>query len=387
MRRPIEELFQVILDTSVEAVNAGRGVLMAIEKDQLVLRANHGGGLQISSAVLKRVLEERTSMLILDAAQDEALSLRQSIVAAQVRSILAVPLQTEERAIGLIYLDSQGHVRNFTSDDLNLLTVMGNIAATRIEHARLQEIEQLEKLLIHDLDQAAEIQRGLLPLGAPEAAGFDIAGYNAPCRTVGGDYFDFLRLPDGRLGLALGDVAGKGMPAALLMSSLHARVQVIFEQSSELSENLQRLNRSVTANCPRNRFITFFFAALNQETGELSYSNAGHNPPFVVHSDGSSEVLDATGMVLGITPRASYAERHCKLNPGDLLLVFSDGVTEAASPSGEEFGEARLLEVIRSHRHASAACIIDEITRELAVFTGACPPADDITLVVVRRIE
>ena len=157
--------------------------------------------MRISSAVRDRVLESRTSVLVRDTALDEALRKRHSIVAQSVRTLMAVPLQTDDKVIGLIYVDSPEFFRQFTTDDLNLLTVLANVAGIRIERERLAEVEQAERLMAAELEQAAEIQRQLLPSAAPSVPGLDLAGYTAPCRTVGGDYYDFLTLPDGRIGL------------------------------------------------------------------------------------------------------------------------------------------------------------------------------------------
>lgn len=384
---PLAELFKLIMNLSVEAVGATRGVLMTIEGDDLVVQAALGEGFRISSAVRDRVIREKTSLLVRDARLDEAFADRMSIVQQQIRSMLAVPLQTDDRVIGLIYLDSPHFIHEFSKDDLNLLTVMANIAAIRIEHTRLAEVEAAERLHAKELDQASEIQRNLLPTQVPSVAGVDLAGYNAPCRGVGGDYYDFLPYPDGRVGVLVGDVAGKGMPAALLMSSLQARVQVLFDDPKDLAALVTRLNRITTSHCPPNRFITFFIAILDPKTGELTYVNAGHNPPLVAHGDGSVEKLMGTGLILGILPMATYEQRVTKLAPGDVLLLFSDGVSEPVNPSGdEEFGEERLARVLAGLRGQTAESIIKSVNQRVDEFTAGAPPADDITLVVARRL-
>jgi serine phosphatase RsbU (regulator of sigma subunit) len=386
--RPLQELFQVILDISVDAVRAFRGVLVLRDYGKLRVHAHHGEGFRISTAVVSRVLDDRASLLIVDAAKDASLAGRESILMGQVRSILAVPLQTDERVLGLIYIDSPQGAREFTTEDLSLLTVMASIAAIRIEQARLLEVEQAEKLLAGELAQAGEIQRSLLPLSPPELAGFDLAAYNMACRTVGGDYYDFVSFPDGRLLFLVADVAGKGMSAALLMSSLHAFVQVIFEDADHLGRHFERLNRSVTRTCPRNRFITLFAATLDPASGQLCFCNAGHNPPLLLRANDEVEPLNATGTVLGFSPESRYEERCCKMSEGDLIVLFSDGVTEACGSNLEmDFGEDRLVAVLRENRHASAACIVDAVKCALADFTGGVPPADDITLVVARRVQ
>jgi GAF domain-containing protein len=277
----LAQLFEMVLDLSLKAVKASRGVVMTLEPDgALRSRSLRGEGLRISTSVRDLVMNEGKSLLVRDARLDQDFGFRASIVAQEIRSILAVPVQTDERVIGLLYLDSPHLVREFTGEDLNLVTVMANIAAIRIEHARLTEQEQARKLLDRELDRAAEIQRRLLPSAAPEIPGFDLAGYNAPCRTVGGDYYDFLSYADGRVLLLIGDVSGKGLGAALLMSNVQARVQVLFEKPDPLAEQISRLNRSIATNCPGNCFITLFAGVLDPVTGQLVYCNAGHNPPY-----------------------------------------------------------------------------------------------------------
>src|SRR5271168_4240923 len=289
--RPLEELFPLIMDLSVEAVCAGRGVLMTLEGDQLQVRAHRGDGFKISNTVRDRVLKEKASLLVRDAQLDQALREQMSIVEQKVRSMIAVPLQTNDRVIGLIYVDSPHLIREFSREDLNLLTVMANVAAIRIEHARLNEIEEAERAMAKDMQQAALIQKGLLPSKSPSIPGMDIAGKTTACRTVGGDYYDFLEFPDGRVGMLVGDVAGKGMPASLLMSSLQARVQVLFEDADDLARKITRLNKAICRNCPDNRFITFFMTVVNAATGELVYTNAGHNPPLLVRASGGFDEL------------------------------------------------------------------------------------------------
>jgi len=297
-----------------------------------------------------------------------------------------VPLQTNDRVIGLIYVDSPDMIREFSREDLGLLTVMANVAAIRIEHARLNEIELVERAMSKELDQAAHIQMGLLPSAPPKAEGMDIAGRTSPCRTVGGDYYDYLEFPDGRLGMLVGDVAGKGMPASLLMSSLQARVKVLFEEGDRLAEKITRLNKATTAHTPDNRFITFFMTVADPATGELVFTNAGHNPPLLVRAKGGFELLAGGGMILGILPMAQYEEFRINMERGDTLVLFSDGVTEAVNPSDEDFGEQRLADLVASMKGRSALEIMEAVHTEVARFTQGAPPADDITVVVARRL-
>ncbi|MBV8810117.1 MAG: PP2C family protein-serine/threonine phosphatase [Acidobacteriaceae bacterium] len=265
---------------------------------------------------------------------------------------------------------------------------MANIAAIRIEHARLTEQEQARKLLARELEQAAQIQRRLLPTGAPEIAGLDLAGYNAPCRTVGGDYYDFIPYSDGRVALFIADVSGKGLGAALLMSSLQARVQVLFEDSGRLAAKICRLNRSIAANCPDNCFITFFAAVFDPASNELTYCNAGHNAPLLLHANGEVESLGATDLPLGIKRNGIFEESSRRLERGDVLVLYSDGVTEARRPdTDQEFGEQRLIAVVQGKRNEPSVRLVEAINAELLSFTQGALAADDVTLVVARQCQ
>jgi serine phosphatase RsbU (regulator of sigma subunit) len=384
--RPLQELFPFILDLAMGAVKADRGVLMTIENGELLPRANKGEGFRISTTVRDRVLNTGISVLVRDISLDDALRERRSIVEQNIRTLMAVPLQTRDRIIGLIYVDSPSLQREFTKDDLNLLTVMANVAAIRIEQARFAEVEQARQLMARDLEQAAEIQQRYLPSVAPSVRGLDLAGHNAPCRTVGGDYFDFFPYGESRVAMVLGDVSGKGMPASLLMMGLQARVQVMIEEPQSLAEVMTRLNRITCANCPSNRFITLFFCILDGDTGELTYCNAGHNPPVIVRADGAHEELPGGGPVVGILPTIEYREYLAHLDVGDVLVIYSDGVTEAKNPAGKEFDIAGLARSVTPHRDAPAATIVAEINQAVAAFTAGAPQSDDITLIAARRI-
>ena len=382
----MSDLVPVTLSLAIQAVNAQRGVLMILENDELVVKAHKGDGFRISSAVRDRVLKEKTSVLVRDAQLDDAFKGRMSIVEQKVHTMMAAPLQTKERIIGLLYVDSPFILREFTKDDLSLLTLMANVAAFRIENARLTEIEQAERIMKRDLSQAADIQKAALPGQAPEIPGADIAGYNAACRTVGGDYYSFFQYPERKVGLALGDVSGKGMPASLLMMQLDARVQLLAQDPGNLASFMTRLNKATCANCPSNRFITFFFCIFDASNGEIAFANAGHNPPILLRANSAADLLQGGGPVLGILPVAPYSEMHAHLNRGDMLVLYSDGVTEANNPNFDEFGEERLIEILRANRTVPAMAIVDAVNNALTEFAAGAPQADDITLVVAKRL-
>lgn len=383
--QPLNELFTAILNLALSAMEARRGVILTLEDGELVVRASKGAGFKISTAVRDRVLREKCSLVISDAQLDSALKRQESIVLQQVRSIMAVPLQTGDRVIGLIYVDNGAFVRPFSNEDLELLTVMANVAAIRIEHARLVLVEQSEKLMESELAQASEIQQSLLPTEAPACEGYDLAGYNLPCRTVGGDYFDFLPYKDGRLGLVVGDVSGKGLPAALLMSSLQARVQMLIESSPDPASAITTLNRNLAQRCPVGRFITFFYGLLDPISGVLRYSNAGHNYPLVLRSDNTVEQLPGSGMIMGVFPSIQYELSEVQLNPGDTLALYSDGVTESCAPGGEEFGERGLGQFLAAHTSEPCAQLVRILAEHVRTWCRSQSLADDFTIVMLRR--
>lgn len=385
--RPLSELFQLILDLSVDAVGGSRAVLMTLEAGLLVPKANRGEGFRISKTIRDQVILDRNSLLVLDTTMDDIFKMQASIVMQRVRSFMAVPLQTNEKVIGLLYIDMPDLTREFTKEDLSLLTVMANVAAIRIEHSRLNEVEQAERMMAKELSQAGEIQRGLLPSAAPIIAGMDISGYNVPCRGVGGDYYDFFRLADGKVVIVVGDVAGKGMPAAMLMASLQARLQILVETEEAPAKIVTRLNRSISGNCPDNRFITFFLMIIDPETGELRYCNAGHNPPLLVRASGVTEKLDGGGLILGILAMAQYSEHKTTFQPGDTVVLYSDGISEA-TPIGidEEFGEDRIGISILNRPSENSAQLIEGVLQDLQDWCVGAPYVDDVTIVVTRKL-
>lgn len=384
--KPIESLFGITLDLALDAVGAKRGILMTLENGELVTRAHKGDGFRVSSAVRDKVMRERASLLVQDASNDSLLRASQTIVQQKIKSLMAVPLQTESQVIGILYVDTPNILYPFDAESLSLLTVFANIAAIRIEHARLVEVEHAERLLTHDLEQAADIQRSLFPQSPPVLPGLQLSGRSLPCRSVGGDYFDYVPMADGRIFVVVADVSGKGLAASLLMSSLQARVHALCELQTDVAKLVSRLNHSTKANTPDNKFITGFFAAIDPVTGEMEYANAGHNPPVIARQNGKVELLTAGGPVLGILPNINYVGGRTKLETGDLLVMYSDGVSEAPNAKDEEFGEEAVAQIAASCLDRSADEVLMEIARQLRAFLGECSPTDDVTMVVARKL-
>jgi serine phosphatase RsbU (regulator of sigma subunit)/pSer/pThr/pTyr-binding forkhead associated (FHA) protein len=394
VHRPLGELFDLVLELLLEAVTAERGAILLLEGGVPHIKAGrsrqNGDVLtRVSRSIARRVIEERVSLLLPNVLEDARFRSEDSILASGIRTAMCAPLwvsaagEGKDSVIGLVYVDKIQHAHAFTEDDLRVLTALANVAAAKIENVRLLE-ESLEKRRMEeDMRMAAEIQTGLLPRDAPLIQGWDLAGSNRPCRTVGGDYYDFV-VERGRLLLALGDVSGKGTGAALLMTVLRAAVRAHWTDPG-LAEAVGRINRTVCQNVPSSKYVTFFLAALDPATGRLDYVNAGHNPPILVRASGEVEKLAAGGLVLGIFEAVSYEGGAVVMERGDMLVVYSDGVTETWDPDGEEFGEDKLVALAVADRAKGADAVQDAILCEIESFEQGARATDDRTLIVLKH--
>jgi sigma-B regulation protein RsbU (phosphoserine phosphatase) len=389
----LEQTLEQIVSLVFEAVPADRCLLMMRDEANEELkvavarlrdRVGAVGEIRVSRNVMDEVVIRGKSVLTSDAQHDPRFA-SGTVVLQGVRSVLAVPLGVAEKVFGIIYADSPIAEGRFTEDHLKVLTTLASVAAIRVENARLVEARFQQERLERELQLAMEIQQRFQPTAPPVVAGYEFQGISFPCYEIGGDYYDFIQREDGRLVIALGDVSGKGTAAALLMSSLHASIHAQTGSHDTLVETISAVNRYLADNIPSNRFVTLFYAELDPESGALSFLNAGHNPPLIVHAAGTVEQLASGGLPLGIKANAEYREGRTNLAPGDVLVIYSDGVTEAASPSGEEFGPTRLYEVVSRNVDASAAGIRDRIESALTKFSQGTQAADDITLVIVKR--
>ena len=389
----LSETLEQIVSLVFEAVPADRCLLMMRDEANEELkvavarlrdRAGEVGEIRVSRNVMDEVVMRGNSVLTSDAQHDPRFA-SGTMVLQGVRSVLAVPLGVAEKVFGIIYADSPIAEGRFTEDHLKVLTTLASVAAIRVENAKLTEARFQQERLERELQLASEIQQRFQPAAPPQLAGYELQGISFPCYEIGGDYYDFIEREDGRLVIALGDVSGKGTAAALLMSSLHAAIHAQTGSHETIVETISAVNKYLAENIPPNRFVTLFYAELDPDSGAVSFLNAGHNPPLIVHAAGTVEQLASGGLPLGIKADADYREGRTTLQLGDVLVIYSDGVTEAASPNGEEFGPTRLYEVVSRNVDASAAGIRDRIESALTKFSQGTQAADDITLVIVKR--
>ena len=390
----LTETLEQIVSLVFEAVPADRCMIMMRDAKSPELkvavarlrdRAGEVGEIRISRSVIDEVVTNGKSVLTSDAQADPRFA-GGTVMLQGVRSVLAVPLGVGANVFGIIYADSPLSDARFTEDHLKVLTTLSSVAAIRVENARLTEEQMERERLEREQQVASEIQQRFLPAAAPHIEGYELQGISFPCYEIGGDYYDFIQRDNGNMVVALGDVSGKGTAAALLMSSLHAAIHAQADTHDSIVSTIQAVNKYLTESIPPNRFVTLFYAELNPELGRLTFLNAGHNPPLIVHAGGTMEQLASGGLPLGIMADAEFREGRTQLLPGDVLVIYSDGVSEAVNPTGEEFGPTRLYEVVARNLDASASGIRDRIESALTKFCQGTPAADDITLVIVKRL-
>ncbi|MDA8020393.1 MAG: SpoIIE family protein phosphatase [Thermoanaerobaculia bacterium] len=302
--------------------------------------------------------------------------------------ILAVPVEIDSDPRGLLLVadkESRSGVGPFPSGDRRTLSLFANQAAIALENAKLHKLALEKERLEREMELAAEIQQQLLPDDMPDIPGCTVQGWNRPARQVGGDYFGFQELDEGRWCLLVGDVTGKGMPASLLVSTLHSALSVLLDHIEVDAELVQRLNRHVCESSASNKFITMLLAAVDPNTGHLDFINAGHNPGILLRDDGSVDELGTGGLPLGLLPMAQYKSFDLDVQPGDLLCLYSDGITECEAPDEEQYGMDRLVDLLREHREEPLPRIIEVIDEAMLSWAQGQPQGDDQTVVLLRR--
>jgi sigma-B regulation protein RsbU (phosphoserine phosphatase) len=302
-----------------------------------------------------------------------------------IQSLVCVPMLVKSELKGVLTVYNKRDSDGFSEGDQRLLAIIAAQSAQVIENARLYEGELALIGMREEIRLASEIQLGLLPTAPPHVPGYDIAGLSIPAQVVGGDYFDFISMEEGKLAICLGDVSGKGLPAALLMANLQATIRGQTLLKPPPGECLQRANTLLFLSTDPQKFATLFYGILDTENHRLCYSSAGHERPFTFSTNGESSRLEAGGTVLSFLERYPYEEEVVTFSPGDILVVFSDGVTEAMNDQGEEYGEERLLALLKHNLDRPAKTLIDKVVTDVQKHAGDHPQTDDITLIAVKR--
>lgn len=338
--------------------------------------------LKVGQGVVGWVAKTGKSVLIADVGSDE----RYIRLRPRTASEIAVPIKAGEEIIGVFNLESD-QKNAYDEDNLDLVEAFASQAAVTIERARLHE-EALEKRRLEgELSIARQIQTTFLPKGDPQVKGFDIAGMNIPSSEVGGDFFDFVKIVENQLGVAIADVSGKGIPAALIMAAFRASLKAEILNNYAIRTIFQKVNRLLFESVEREMYVTAVYGVLDTKNRVLTFSNAGHNPPILRRADGSIEYLSEGGVALGVLESSTYEERPLSLFSGDVLILYTDGVTEAFSPGGEEFGVDRLVEVINENYELSARDLLNEIYERVQDFTSDSAQLDDLTMVAIKVLS
>jgi serine phosphatase RsbU (regulator of sigma subunit) len=409
----VERVAELTLQQARQMIVATDGVIMLLDEETGVLTSVAGFGDEMPAlqgfrrghGIVGAVAATGVAEVVNDVWRDT----RRVTERTSVQALICAPLKVGERVTGVIALGSLVPMA-YTAAELKLLTTLGLQTATAIENARLfertiqaaREREQLLALhkeaevarakLENELDLAARIQADLFPASMPVVEGYDLAARNRPARRCGGDYYDVLPLAgatgDDRLLLCVADVAGKGLPAALVMSNVQATLRALLARADSLPALAGQASELLYASTAPEKYVTAALVDLDPRTGVLHFVGAGHVDTLIVRGDGSFVTLSSTGLPLGLLPAGlPFEEASFALSPGDTLVLFSDGVPEAQNAADEEYGEARLLEVLRASTGEPAATIIERVIASIDAFVGGAPQFDDITLLVVRRGE
>ncbi len=297
---------------------------------------------------------------------------------------ILVPMSLQDETKGILAIGPKISGNDFNEADLEFLKTLGNQVMTSLENARLFQ-EALEKQRMEEeLHIAHSIQQGLLPSELPKLLNYDVAALNVPSREIGGDYFDVIPIVDQVYGITIADVSGKGAGAALLMSNLQASLHALISGDIQVSEIVTRINNLIFRNTALDKFITFFYGQLDTIKNRFIYCNAGHNPPYKVSRNGKIEELDAGGLILGMMADVDYETASVDLEPGDRIVMYTDGITEAMNRQGEEFGEERLKQIVIDGLALSSQELLDHIVSEVNRFAEGMQQADDITMVVFQ---
>jgi serine phosphatase RsbU (regulator of sigma subunit) len=392
LTRIVDSLFQLFKQADrAFIILAGDAPGRLMPKVVKTRRAQDEAGARFSKAIVIKCLETAQAFLSDDATQDNRLQTSQSVVDFRIRSVMCVPLVTpEDKAVGVIQLDTQDRTKKFTKADLELLCGVSNQAVIALENTRMHQEAMAQERMKRDLQLAMEVQMSCLPQKLPDLPGYSFHSFYRAAYMVGGDYYDFIPLPDNRLVMALGDVAGKGMPAALLVTKLTSEARFSFLRDHDAARALASLNDVLAPHCTQlDRFITLAVAVLEPATGLVTLANAGHPSPLLVRR-ANGTIQDCvprkvSGLALGIMEGYPFESCQIKLEPGDALLIYSDGVSEAENLKEAHFEEKAILDTLKSAGSGSPKLLIERLMKALEQHTSGARQNDDITLVAMGR--
>ncbi len=363
------------------------------ELSKLKVKASRARGQQtvdnvaVSMTVVRHAMQTREAILSKNVSDDSRFKQSTALSRMQIRSIMCVPMVTpENEGIGVIQIVTRDEQQAFSEEDLDLLVSLASQASLAVANARLHEEDLVRREIERDMEFATQVQLGFLPKSRPKVDGYTFSDFYEAALSVGGDYFDYIKLPDGRIAMAIGDVAGKGIPAALLMARLYSSTRFQLLTCPTIAEAVSGLNEEISSSGLGHRFITFLMMVINPETHTMEIVNAGHLSPLVRSADGAVEALgkDESNLPLGIVPDLQYTSMTRPIAPGETIIAFTDGVTEAMNTKKEIFGTKRLEELF-GNLPDEIQLVIDGVVNETEAFADGMNARDDTCLIGVHR--
>ena len=389
----IEETLETVVDKTIDFTRTERGVLLLLEaRGELGVRSARdktGKSLAqdvvISRSIPKKVLETGIPIRAVAPMEEDSLKLGTSVINLRLRAVMCVPLKHGEKTLGVIYVDSRASSREFTDSDLVLFENLAQQVAVALDRAYLVAEKMEKERLKRTLEDARDIQQWFMrkPIEIP---GFEISAFSRSMDETNGDYYDFVRLPDDRVGITVADVSGHGIGPALIMGRTQALLESLAEHEPDLDVLFEKLNAKVRSHVEEGRYVTLFFAVLDPKDRSLTYNNAGHTPPSLYRAaTGEIESLARTGFPIGLMDGARFMHRKgLVLQPGDVLLVYTDGITETMNPAEDIFGAERLNAALKRLASRTPAEIISALEKEAAEFGGPNHKQDDMTILAVK---
>ncbi|HEY0142726.1 MAG TPA: SpoIIE family protein phosphatase [Thermoanaerobaculia bacterium] len=393
--RQMDDLFDFILERISDLLEPSRAALAllgstdSLDFKQVKLRCSDvtdSTDLYISRTLLKEVIDGRSVVSFVDGQLHEKLARAESIVAQQIRSAVCAPLVVGNQVLGVLYLDFLAQRGAVTHDEVRLIAQIARLAAVKLETTRLREDAMAKAKLEEELRTARVIQSRLLPATLPSTEDYLFAATNKPCRTVSGDYYDVVTRPDGRIYFVIADVSGKGITAALVMSSLATAFDIFTRRDLTPAELVREMNVTLAPKTAPTKYATLVAGVLDPTTGIVEFTNAGHVPPLIVGA-GGVQMLSSTDMVVGLFTTARYRTQRIQLEPGDSLVLFTDGVTEAENAAEEQLGIEPVVELARTLHGTAAPRILESIDECVQKFAGDAAAADDVTMLAISRLR
>lgn len=391
--RAASDLFDFILDRVMDVMGPSRCALALLGPDgktfanvQMRRRnTSDSADLTISKTLLAEVVGERNVVAFVDSGVDEKLAKAESIVMQQIRSAVCAPLMIGEAVLGVLYLDFLAERGATTHEDVRLIAQIARFAAAKLETTRLRDEAIAKAKLDEELRTAYAIQSRLLPVKLPPVDGYVLAGTNKPCKTVSGDYYDVIVRRDGKVYFIVADVSGKGITAALVMSGLATAFNIFTRTNPTPADLVSEINQTLAPKTAPTKFATLVAAVLDPATGSVEFTNAGHVPPLLVTKSGVTP-LSTTDMVVGLFAHAKYRTQSLSLGPGDSLVLFTDGITEAENCNEEQLGLAPVATRLSTLHGTEAPEILDSIEKCVQDFVGTTPAGDDVTMLALTRV-